>query len=140
MGAFIKPLINQFNNLANVPTVIVQTDEIINPNWMDVESITFCNVSPQPIRISLRRITYENGVQSATNLLVNQHELNIPGNKESTINIVKDYGLDLQIQYENGSPPLTPTITDQLLCYSNGYTQIFDCEVNYISYKETPIT
>ena len=61
-------------------------------------------------------------------------------NKESTINIVKDYGLVLHMQYENGSPPLTPTITDQLLCYSNGYTQIFDCEVNYISYKETPIT
>jgi hypothetical protein len=51
-------------------------------------------------------------------------------NPYSTVDVIGTLG-NLNIMYSN-----TPYISDQLVCYSNGYTQIFDCEVVYSQLNE----
>jgi hypothetical protein len=35
---------------------------------------------------------------------------------------------------------VTPYISDSLICFSNGYTQVFDCKVSYSRLNELPLT
>jgi hypothetical protein len=51
-----------------------------------------------------------------------------------SINILQSIGL-LRLQYN-----LRPFVSDKLVCYSNGYTQLFDCDIVYLELNETPLT
>jgi hypothetical protein len=35
---------------------------------------------------------------------------------------------------------VTPYVSDSLRCFSNGYTQVFDCDVNYVQLNELPMS
>ena len=60
-----------------------------------------------------------------------KNEFEIP--PYANINVLQDTGL-LRLQYN-----LTPYMSDQLVCFSNGYTQLFDCNIVYLELNETPL-
>lgn len=51
----------------------------------------------------------------------------------STIDIIDITGV-INLEYS-----LTPYVSDSLVCFSNGYTQIFDCDVCYAQLNELPM-
>jgi hypothetical protein len=87
-------------------------------NWLQTSTITAVGTSP---------ITFETNV-ATTIYYVNELEIA----PYSTVDIVDTIGV-LNLQYEVG-----PYISDRLLCFSNGYTQVFDCEVTCAQLNELP--
>ncbi len=51
-----------------------------------------------------------------------------------TVNIIQITGV---ITLEYGTKPF---VSDSLICFSDGYTQVFDCDVNYAQLNELPMT
>jgi hypothetical protein len=55
----------------------------------------------------------------------------------STVNLVSLFGLKIFLPVMSTSGI---TYTTELICYSNGINQNFDCTVDYTTFVETPIT
>jgi hypothetical protein len=51
-----------------------------------------------------------------------------------SVNIIDSIGV-LNLVYSR-----TPYVTDSLICFSDGYTQVFDCIVNYAQLNELPLS
>jgi hypothetical protein len=66
---------------------------------------------------------------SSTSIIMNEFEIAPYAN----INVLQTTGL-LRLQYN-----LTPYMSDKLVCFSNGYTQLFDCNIVYLELNETPL-
>ena len=129
MGIFLDYPVNPFSGLKDTPTTILATGSGSNLHTLTVNSITLCNRGTQNIRINLKR--NRTGATVVSNFLVNQFEMAA----YETVELVAKFGLQIFLEYNT-----SPSIIDSLICFSNGYTQIFDCEVNYSRLNELPMT
>ena len=136
MGIFVNYLSNPFTGLKNIPQTIIETGT--NSLW--VQSLIITNTSADDIRINLEFIRYVNGVINTKNFLA--YNFLIPSYKNpreyknttlfNTVDLVDVLGIKKNLEY-------TSTITESLVCYSNGTQQIFDCDVSYALLNELPM-
>ena len=123
MFTFIEYKNNLFSDLDNVPTTIVVTDT--NTIW--VTSIKICNRGAAPININLKQFR-DRLLNPITSFCLNEFEIK----PYDTVDLLEKIGL-IQLEYS------TASYHDSLICYSNGYTQKFDCNVVYAKLKELPV-
>jgi len=141
VSIFVDYLSNPFSNLSNTPQTIITTST--NSLW--VQSLIITNTGEEDIRINfkfVRTTTHLSDPPSiieiflAKNFLVPSYKT-ISSQKElvlyNTVDLVKVLGIPMNLQY-------TPEITESLIMYSNGYTQIFDCSVIYSRLNELPMS
>lgn len=110
-------------------------------NTLYVNSITICNQSNNDIRVNLiKKVTGTDG-SSTQSFIVNNVEVQAPvtakKDSKSTINLVSLFGLNiyLPVMVKAGV-----TYSTELICYSNGINQNFDCTVDYTTFIETATT
>jgi hypothetical protein len=106
-----------------------------------VDSITICNRSNNDIRINLVKKIIGSDSSSTQGFMINNVEVQAPvtgkTDSKSTINLVSLFGLKIFLPVMSTSGI---TYTTELICYSNGINQNFDCTVDYTTFVETPIT
>lgn len=124
MGIFVDYLSNPFASLSNTPQSIVVAD--MHTIWVTAIDIT--NRGAAPIRINLQK--ERNQTSPITIYRLNEFEVK----PFSSVDLVKKITGVINLQYSSA-----PAISDSLVCFSNGYTQIFDCEVTYATLNELPI-
>ena len=96
------------------------------PNALIVNSIIVCNYGEQDIRFNLKRVGSTMLLDTFDNFLTYNLEIKSyktdqsDSRKLNTIDVITLVGMQIFLE-----------IGDSLICYSNGYTQKFDCEVNY---------
>ncbi len=90
----------------------------VNTNWIQTSNVVTMGTSP---------ITF---ITNPTANIYYINELEIAPYK--TVDIIDITG-PLNMEYS-----ITPYASDKLVCFSNGYTQIFDCEVVYAQLNELP--
>lgn len=102
--------------------VVTVTDGTVNSNtrWRQISTVTAIGTSP---------ITF---ITETSSSIFKFNELLIE--PYSTQNIIEHTGV---INLEFGTKPF---VTSKLVCFSNGYTQVYDCDVNYAQLNELPIT
>ncbi len=61
---------------------------------------------------------------------------NYPIEPYESKNIIGDLDYTINLQY---STTPDPNISDSLVIFSNGYTQIFDCDISYITLNDLPL-
>ena len=110
-------------------------------NTLYVNSITICNQSNNDIRVNLiKKVTGTDG-SSTQSFIVNNVEVQAPvtakKDSKSTINLVSLFGLNIYLPVMSTSGI---TYTTELICYSNGIHQNFDCTVDYTTFIETATT
>ncbi len=130
MGIFIDYPVNPFSGLTSTPTTILTTGSGLNLHPLQVNSITICNRGAQDIRFNLKR--ERTGDTVVTTFIINQFEIKA----YETVDVMERLGLQIFLEY---SIAPNPVINDSLICFSNGYTQIFDCEVNYTRLNDLPL-
>lgn len=131
---FINYATISFPNLTYNQQIILQS----TANTIHIDSITVCNVSSNDIRINLVKKTIGSDLSSSQVFLVKNFEIPVASaDKISTVDLVSYFGLNefLPVSTTNGV-----TYTSQLIIYSNGINQNFDCSVNYSILVETPIS
>ena len=120
---FVDYQTNLFANLANTPQTILSTTS----NVLVVNNIIVCNRTGQSLRFNLKKLrTQDTPVE-----IFHLNELEITPYK--TIDAIEELGLNIFLTFQE-----TPSISDSLVCFSNGKSQQFDCEVNYTALKELP--
>lgn len=129
MGVFVDYPSNPFANLANTPVTILETDILNNPHTLIVNGIIVCNRGAEAIRFNLQKVRTQNA--PVTIFYTNEFEIKA----YQTVDIVAALGLQIFLEFS-----IMPSVSDSLVCFSNGYTQKFDCEVTYTRLNETPIT
>lgn len=123
MGIFVNYSSNLFPGITNIPTTILTA----NTNVIIVNSINVCNLGTDNIRFNLQKLRTQ--ATPVTISYVNQLEIQT----YDTVDIVAKFGIQIYLQYS-----ATPSISDSLICFSNGYTQKFDCEITYTILNELP--
>jgi hypothetical protein len=131
MGIFVDYPVNPFSKLTSISTVILETGSGVNLHPLQVNSIIICNRGAADIRFNLQR--QRTGDNPVLTFLVNQFEIK----GYQTVDIIERLGLQIFLEYST-SP--NPVIIDSLICFSNGKTQEFDCEVNYTRLNDLPLT
>lgn len=120
MGGFVDYLYNRFVNIAplvDAPQTILTADT----NVLIVNSIIVCNYGEQDIRFNLKKVgsTIDNFL--TYNLEIKSYKTDQSDSRKlNTIDVIALVGMQIFLE-----------IGDSLICYSNGYTQKFDCEVSY---------
>ena len=106
-----------------------------------VDSITICNRSNNDIRINLIKKIIGSDSSSTQGFMINNVEVQAPvtgkTDSRSTVNLVSLFGLKIFLPVMSTSGI---TYTTELICYSNGINQNFDCTVDYTTFVETPIS
>jgi len=108
-----------FANLADQKSVLLSVEK---PTFLN--AVNICNITDSNIRINLQIIRLLVS-PSIENFLV--RNVLIPSNESRNLISLGD----LEVFLQDG---------DNLLCFSNGYSQIFDCAVCYTTLNELPIT
>lgn len=124
MGILVNYPSNVFAGLFNTPQTII--DSSVLTKTLIVNGILICNRGAQDIRFNLYK--YRDQTSPVTVYYVNEFIIKA----YDTVDIVNEFGLEIFLQYN-----ADPSIVDSLICFSNGYTQIFDCEVSYTELNET---
>ena len=124
MGIFVNYFSNIYSNIANIPQTLV----IADPNVVLITSLTVCNLGVEPIRFNLQKIRTE-FPNPVTISYINEFEIKT----YDTVDVIAEFGIQIYLQYF-----VTPPISDRLVCFSNGYTQKFDCEVTFQVLNELP--
>jgi len=133
---FVNYSTELFPNLTYNQQVILQS----TTNTIYVDSITVCNTSSNDIRVNLIKKTIGSDSSSTQSFLVKNLEVQAPAtgktSSTSTINLVSFFGLQifLPVNIVNGI-----TYRNELIIYSNGINQNYDCSVDYSVFVETPI-
>jgi hypothetical protein len=123
MGIFVNYPSNIFAGVSNTPQTIVSA----TTNVLWVTAIIVCNRGAAPIRFNLQKVRAQ--TSPVTIYYINELEIA----PYTTIDIIDTTG-GLQLEYN-----LSPSISDSLVCFSNGYTQIFDCDVCYAQLNQLPV-
>ncbi len=125
MGVFVDYPSNPFSNLKNVETTILTA----NAHPILVTGLIVCNRTPYTILINLKKVRSQ--TSPVTIYEINNFEIT----KYNTVDIVAEKGLKINLQY---STTPNPIISDSLVIFSNGYTQIFDCDISYDTLNDLP--
>lgn len=120
MGVFVNYLCNRFVNIAplvGIPQTILTADT----NVLIVNSIIVCNYGEQDIRFNLKKVGSAIDNFLTYNLEIKSYKTDQSDSRKlNTIDVIALVGMQIFLE-----------IGDSLICYSNGYTQKFDCEVSY---------
>ena len=120
---FIDYLSALFTEINKTPTTLITTDS----HTLVINSLIVCNRGRAPIRFYLKKV--RTGSSPTEIFYINEFEIKA----YDTVDIVKEKGLNIFLQYSQ-----TPSVSDSLVCFSNGLSQKFDCELNYAQLKELP--
>jgi hypothetical protein len=126
MGIFVDYPSNPFANITNVPTTIL----IADTNPLQINGLIVCNRVGQPIRFNLKKIRTQTSPVEI--FYVNE----LPIGPYETVDVVAKIGLQIFLEYSTTPNPL---ISDSLICFTNGYTQICDCEISYTRLNDLPL-
>tara|TARA_R110000868_G_scaffold146158_1_gene366864 strand:- start:583 stop:966 length:384 start_codon:yes stop_codon:yes gene_type:complete len=126
MGIFVNYPSNPFANITNVPTTIL----IADTNPLQINGLIVCNRVGQPIRFNLKKIRTQTSPVEI--FYVNE----LPIGPYETVDVVAKIGLQIFLEYSTTPNPL---ISDSLICFTNGYTQICDCEISYTRLNDLPL-
>ena len=121
---FVEYLSAPFAGLNDTKQTILSADLHV----LVVNSIIVCNRTGQNIRFNLQKARMQ-GEQPVTTFLLNELEVK----PYSTVDAIKEIGFNVFLTFQQN-----PSVIDNLVCYSNGLKQIFDCEVFYSQLNETP--
>jgi hypothetical protein len=101
------------------------TNGTVNANtiWRQTSTITTIGINP---------ITFIPNINT-TIFYINEFEIA----PYETVNVIDNERIS--IGFLNLEFSRTPYVTDSLMCFSNGYTQVFDCEVCYAQLNELPM-
>jgi hypothetical protein len=129
-GILTTPLSLRYYNLSSTPTTIIET----STNVIQVVGIDICNKGKQNIRINLQYISSDdsNPTYKFKNFQVKSFN-NLEKGESNSVDLITKAQTEYTLQYTT-SPPLT----NSLVCFSNGYTQKFDCTVYYYTLNELP--
>ena len=126
MGIFVDYPSNPFANITNIPTTIL----IADTNPLQINGLIVCNRVGQPIRFNLKKIRTQTSPVEI--FYVNE----LPIGPYETVDVVAKIGLQIFLEYSTTPNPL---ISDSLICFTNGYTQICDCEISYTRLNDLPL-
>ena len=126
MGVFVDYPSNPFSNLKNVETTILTAN--IHP--IQVTGLIVCNRTSHTILVNLKKVRSQ--ISPISIYEINEFEIKA----YDTVDIVAAKGLNIYLQY---STIPDPSISDSLVIFSNGYTQIFDCDISYIRLNDLPL-
>ena len=126
MGIFVDYPSNPFANITNVPTTIL----IADTNPLQINGLIVCNRVGQPIRFNLKKIRTQTSPVEI--FYVNE----LPIEPYETVDVVAKLGLQIFLEYSTTPNPLR---SDSLICFTNGYTQICDCEISYTRLNDLPL-
>ena len=104
-----------FTNLADQKTILLNVEKSVFLN-----AVNICNVSEENIRINLQIVRNINN-EKQENYLVK----NVLLQPNESHNLMSLGSLEVFLQKE-----------DNILCFSNGYSQIFDCTICYTEQNE----
>ena len=129
-GILTTPLALRYYNLSNTPTTIIQT----STNVIQVVGIDICNTGKQNIRINLQFISSDdsNPTYKFKNFQIKSFN-NLKEKESSSVDLITKSQTEYTLQYTT-----SPSLTNKLVCFSNGYTQLFDCTVYYYTLNELP--
>ncbi|CAB4124186.1 hypothetical protein UFOVP51_62 [uncultured Caudovirales phage] len=126
MGVFVDYPSNLFSNLKNVETTILTA----NTHPIQVTGLIVCNRTSYTILVNLKKVRSQ--ISSISVYEINDFEIKA----YDTVDIVAAKGLNIYLQY---STTPDPSISDSLAIFSNGYTQVFDCDISYIILNDLPL-
>jgi hypothetical protein len=126
MGIFVDYPSNPFANVINVPTTILVADT----NPLQVNGLIVCNRVGQPIRFNLKKIRTQTSPVEI--FYINEFEIK----PYETVDVIAKIGLQIFLEY---SATPDPSVSDSLVCFTNGYTQICDCEISYTRLNDLPL-
>lgn len=131
MSVFIDYSNVPFSTLSNQPTTLIATTT--NSLW--VNSIIVCNKGKQSIRFNLKLLKTQSTLQES--FIINELSIDPFQSINALDFLVKDSSFKggmLNLEYS-----ITPSVSDSLICFSNGATQIFDCTVNFTRLNDLPL-
>jgi len=126
MGIFVDYPSNPFANVINVPTTIL----VVDTNPLQVNGLIVCNRVGQPIRFNLKKIRTQTSPVEI--FYINEFEIK----PYETVDVIAKIGLQIFLEY---SATPDPSVSDSLVCFTNGYTQICDCEISYTRLNDLPL-
>jgi hypothetical protein len=136
MGIIVDRKTNPFSELDNNPQTSIVATSLTIPHTIVVQSIEITNLGDADIGINLKFVRSSPAIEILLikNFIV-PHFNSFREFKDRTIfnsvDLVESPGVGGgTLQYAVG-------ITDQLLCYSNGVNQKFNCRVQYLVLNET---
>ena len=125
MGVFVDYPSGPFSTLKDVETTILTA----NTHPIQVSGIIVCNRTSSAILVNLKKIRSQ--TSPVTIYTINEFRIEA----YDTVDIVAIKGLKINLEYSTTPNP----ISDRLVIYSNGYSQIFDCDISYMRLNDLPI-
>jgi hypothetical protein len=123
MGVFVDYLSKRFSGLKDVETTLLTA----NTHPIIVSSLRVTNRTSYKILVNLKNIRND-GITTIT-----YEDNQFPFEPYERIDLVKECGHEFYLEYKDA-----PSVSESLAIYSNGYTQIFDCNISYITLKDLP--
>lgn len=120
---YVSYLSAPFASVSNSPQTILTASS----HTLFVNGLMVCNKGPAAIIFNLQKVRSQ--LSPITINYINEYEIPAYG----VVDVIAVLGLQIFLQYTSGPP----SISDSLKCFSNGYTQIFDCEIAYTQLNET---
>ena len=124
---YVSYLSEPFASISNSSQTILTA----NAHTLFVNGLMVCNKTAAPMRFNLQKVRTVASTPPTTTTINYINEYEIPA--YGVVDVISVLGLQIFLQYTSGSP----TISDSLQCFSNGYTQVFDCEIAYTQLNET---
>ena len=128
MGVFVKYEPLPYADLSSTPTTLLSTGLSTYPHTLIVNGISVTNTTNQSIRFNLKK----NRIQTSPISIFRVKELEVKAYQ--TLDVAEYLGLQLVLKYN-----LSPSITEELQCFSNSPAQKFDCEITFTVLNETPV-
>jgi hypothetical protein len=123
---FINYIPLPITGLSSNPTSILTA----TTNSLIVTNIMVCNYLNQDMRFNLKK----HRAQSTPFEIF--YIVNFEVKAGQSVDILEETNIkEIILEYN-----VTPSISDSLICYSNGYTQVFDCEISYMQLNELPMS
>jgi hypothetical protein len=126
MGIFVDYPSNPFADISETPTTILVADT----HPLLVNGLIVCNKGAQDIRFNLKKLRTQ--ISPVEIYYINEFEIKA----FETVDVVARLGLEIFLEY---SATPDPSVVDSLFCFTNGYTQIFDCEISYTRLNDLPL-
>jgi hypothetical protein len=123
MGVFVDYLPKRFSGLKDVETTLLTA----NTHPIIVLSLRVTNRTSDKILVNLKN-TRNDGITTIT-----YEDNQFPFEPYERRDLIKECG-EFHLEYKD-----VPSISESLAIYSNGYTQIFDCNISYITLNDLPV-